>query len=440
MVSGDLSPAEKGSAMTRHSGLVPAGTAFPVLSLLRSTGRMTRTELVERTGLTRKVVTQRLEELIRAGFAEEGDVGRSTGGRAPREVRFRADGAHILVAEIAATSISVGLTDLAGTVVSEIRVEADSRSGPDETLGRIESIFDSLIADRSADSPSIYGIGIGIPGPVEISSGRPIGALSVPEWTDYPVRDRFVARYDLPVWVDNDANLMALGELREGQARGLDDVLFVKIAGGIGGAVISSGMLQRGSQGSAGEFGHVLVSEDVAERCWCGHTGCLTQVSGSDAVGEFGQLAATTGESAILAAIASQGRAIGAPEVFTAAAAGDPVSTDILTCAGRTLGSVVSVLVSGLNPSLILFDAGLVSIDDPYMDAFRTTVQGRSLPGSVSEIQFAISTLGNSAGLTGAAYMVVDELLSPSRLGLWSEHGSPVGLADLIHRAAERAT
>ncbi|WP_072686853.1 ROK family transcriptional regulator [Rhodococcus marinonascens] len=426
--------------MTRHLGLVPTDTAFPVLNLLRSAGQITRTELVERTGLTRKVVTQRLEELIRAGFAEDGDVGRSTGGRAPREVKFRADGAHILVAELAATSIAVGLTDLAGTVLSEIRAEADPHSGPDATLSHVESIFDSLIADRLVDSPSIYGIGISIPGPVEISSGRPVGALSAPEWADYPVRDRFTARYNLPVWVDNDANLMALGELREGLARGLDDVLFVKIGGGIGGAVISSGTLQRGSQGSAGEFGHVFVSEDITERCWCGHTGCLTQVAGGPALGEFGQHAATTGESPILAAISAQGRAIGAAEVFTAAAAGDPVSTDMLTRAGHTLGSVVSVLVSGLNPALILLDAGLVRIDDPYMTAFRTTVLDRSLPSAVSEIQFAISSLGNSAGLIGAAYMVVDELLSPRRLGLWSERGSPVGLADLIHRAAERTT
>jgi glucokinase-like ROK family protein len=408
---------------------------FPVIGHLRSAGRVTRAELATLTGLTRKVVAQRVEELIASGIVEEGEIARSTGGRAPREVRFRSSGANILVAELAARSITVGVTDLAGRILREVREEADPHSGPDATLGRVETLFDGLVAASEADGTPIYGIGIGIPGPVAIASGRPIGALSVPEWADYPVRDRLADRYDVPVWVDNDANLMALGELRAGVGCGHEDVLFIKIGRGIGGAIVSSGVLRRGSQGFAGEFGHTIVSSEIAEMCWCGRTGCLTQVSGSRALGRQGQAAADSGRSEILAAIRTQGRRIGAREVFAAAAAGDPTSTSILDRAGRSLGAVAAVLVSGLNPSLILLDAGLVSFGDPFMTAFQETVREKSLLNATERLQFAISPLGNSAGLVGAAFMVVDQLLSPENFPLWNDHGTPAGLANVIHGA-----
>ena len=404
-------------AMTRSARLVPSEGLFLVLGLLRAAGPITRAELTRRTGLSRKVVTQRVDELIANGLAEEGEIARSTGGRAPREVRFRAGAAHVLVAELAATSTTVGLADLGGTVLAEMHEDADPAAGPDATLERVEELFDTLLAARLQQGPPVRGIGIGIPGPVAIDTGRPVGALSVPEWADYAVRDRLSTRYDVPVCVDNDANLMALGELRAGLARGHDDVLFIKVGRGIGGAVISSGALHRGAQGLAGEFGHVFVSADVEEACWCGHTGCLTQVAGARAMGREGHRAAVDGRSAILAAIKGQGRAIGAREVFTAAAAGDPVSTEILTRAGQALGAAGSVLVSGLNPSLVLVDAGLVSMDDPFMTAFRTTILERSLPAAAQRLRFAISSLGNSAGLVGAAFVVADELLSPRLLG-----------------------
>jgi glucokinase-like ROK family protein len=418
--------------MAGPSKLIPSDSLFPVLDLLRSAGSSTRSELAGRTGLTRKVVTQRVDELLAAGFVEEGELGRSTGGRMPREVRFRTEHAHVLVAELAATSITVGLADLGGTVLTELREDADPAAGPEATLGRVEEMFDKLLAARQVDDPAVFGIGIGVPGPVAIGDGRPIGALSVPEWADHPVRDRLADRYDLPVWVDNDANLMALGELRAGLARGHRDVLFVKVGRGIGGAVIADGRLRRGTHGFAGEFGHAVVSTDVDERCWCGRTGCLTQVAGIRAIGREGRRAAGD-RSAVLAAIAAQGRTIGAREVFAAAAAGDPVSTGILTRAGAELGAACAVLVSALNPSLVLVDGGPITGDDPFMTAFRATTLERTLPAAAQHLRFALSPRGNSAGLAGAAFVVLDDLFAPGLLRKWAPHGTPAGRAGLLH-------
>ena len=170
--------------MTRPIPLVPSDSLFPVLSVLRSARQMSRSELVHRTGRSRKAVVQRVEELIASGLAEEGELGRSTGGRAPREVKFRANGANLLVAEVAATSVTVGLTDLTGTILHEVKEAAVREAGPDVTLAQVERLFDALMAARPADSPPIWGVGIGVPGPVAVATGRPIGALSIPGWAD----------------------------------------------------------------------------------------------------------------------------------------------------------------------------------------------------------------------------------------------------------------
>ncbi len=414
--------------------LVPYDSLFPVLSTLRAAGPVTTSELVDRTGLTRKVVTQRLDELVAAGLAEMGGLSRSTGGRAPREIRFVHGGGQILVAELTARTATAGLTDLAGTILAEVRDDVDPAAGPDESLTMVERLFDELLAGRPVGSPPIHGIGIGVPGPVAHDTGLPLGALAVPEWVGYPVERRLSERYGLPVWVENDANLLAIGELRAGAARGHRDVLFIKFGYGIGGAVISSGELRRGAKGFAGELGHVRVVPDGPDLCWCGLRGCLTQVVGSRALSRQGREAAADGSSPILAAIQAQGREITAREVFTAAAAGDPVSTALLAKAGELLGTVVAILVSALNPSLVLVDASLLTADDPLMTALQQTVAERALPGASQDLRFAISSLGNSAALVGAGYLVVDELFSPDLLRLWAPHGTPAGAPELLTR------
>lgn len=344
----------------------------------------------------------------------------------------------MLVAEVAATSVTAGLADLGGTVLREISAPLDPTAGPELTLERVEALFDDLVSTGQHDDPPVRGIGIGVPGPVATDTARPIGALFGPGWPDYPVRERLARRYDVPTWVDNEVNTMALGEVRAGRGQGLDDVLFIKIGTGIGGAVISSGSLVRGSRGFAGELGHVIVSDDdTARYCWCGQAGCLTQIAGARAIARRAEQAAEAGRSPILAAILAEVGSISPRKVFAAAEAGDSTSIELLTIAGESLGQVASTLVCALNPAAILIGGGVVGESDPLMTAFAATVRRRSLPGAVAELDIREAALGNSAGLIGAAHLVVDELLSPRRLALWSDRGTTVGLADVIHRGIE---
>ncbi|MGA8978643.1 MAG: ROK family protein, partial [Pedococcus sp.] len=204
-----------------------------VLDAVRSGGASTRPELANVTGLGRNVVTQRVTRLMDSGLLVEGATLRSTGGRAPRGLRFPAEAGRILVAELGATSIGVAVSDLGGTLLAEHEEEADVTVGPVTVLTRVAEVFDDLLDQLGAGAP-VWGTGIGLPGPVEFATGRPVAPPIMPGWDGFDVRGFFAGRFRAPVWVDNDVNVMALGELRDGRAKGLRDVVYVKIGSGIG--------------------------------------------------------------------------------------------------------------------------------------------------------------------------------------------------------------
>src|SRR4051812_4412234 len=254
------------------------------MDVLRTRDANTRPILTRETGLGRSVVAQRLTDLLSSGLILDAGHEMSRGGRPPRQLRFNAELGHVLVADLGATSIDVAMADLRGRILAHRSEEADIAVGPDTILGRVEVLFDELTASTPDRTGVLWGIGIGVPGPVEFSTARPVSPPIMPGWDDYAIRERLSARYDVPVWGDKDVNVMALGERAEGIARGHDDVVFIKIGTGIGAGIISHGNLQRGSYGSAGDVGHIQVVTDTDVVCRCGKVGCLEALAGGGAL------------------------------------------------------------------------------------------------------------------------------------------------------------
>ncbi|MCW2719358.1 MAG: hypothetical protein QOG20_3528 [Pseudonocardiales bacterium] len=401
-----------------------------VLDLVRWGEARTRPELGRLSGLGRTVITQRVGQLIESGLVEEGSLGPSTGGRAPRQLRFRAEAGAVLVAELGATHISVGITDLAGKLLQHREQPWDIAAGPDSSLRQVEAAFDELRA--MPGNPDIWGIGIGVPGPVEMATGRPIAPPIMPGWDGYPVRDRLSAQYGVPVCVDNEVNAMALGEYRAGLGRGVPDLVYLKLGTGIGAGLISGGRPHRGAQGCAGDVGHVAVVDDDAIVCRCGNVGCLEALAGGAALARDATAAATAGRSPMLAdRLAEQGK-LEAKDVSRAAQHGDPVSVDLLSRSGRLVGTMLATLVNFYNPSLVIIGGGVAASGDMLLAAVRQAVYRRSLPLATRDLRIARSPLDDRAGLMGAGFMVVDELFSASRIGTWITAGTPVGRPELI--------
>jgi len=216
--------------VSRQAQECPPGLV-EILDYVRRRGSCTRAQLVEATGLSRALIGQRLAALADYGLVAEGGVGPSTGGRAPRTVRFCADAGHLLVADLGATSIDVAVADLAGQILEHAAEPADIAAGPEAVLGRVEALFNECAKRADAPGP-VFGIGIGVPGPVEFDAGRPISPPIMPGWDGYDVPERF-ARFGVPVWIDNDVNVMALGEIGIDGSESEQDVLVVKVGTGI---------------------------------------------------------------------------------------------------------------------------------------------------------------------------------------------------------------
>jgi len=398
-----------------------------VLDEIRLGRSRSRSELVARTGLGRAIVAQRVGELVDRGLVTEGDVGPSTGGRPPRRLTFRADAGHVLVADLGATSIDVALTALDGRVLAHHDEPASIEAGPEAGLDRVDALFETLLRTTTGIPGRLWGVGIGVPGPVEFESGRPISPPIMPGWDGYPIRERFTERYGAPVWVDNDVNLLAMGEWRSGVAAGHDNVVVVKVGTGIGAGIISDGHIHRGAQGSAGDVGHIQVTEDPAVICRCGNIGCLEALAGGGALGRAGEAAALEGRSERLRLALHQGGSVSAQDVARAASFGDPAAVALLQSGGRRIGSMLASVVNFFNPSLVVIGGGVANSPDQFLASIREAVYRRSLPLATRDLLIQRSSLGGLAGVIGASSMVVDQLFARESIGRWIEAGDPGG-------------
>ena len=398
-----------------------------VLQRIRSGADDTRPGLALSSGLGRTVISQRVSQLIDRGLIEDGELGTSTGGRAPRRLRFVFNAGHILVAFCGATSVDVAVVDLSGTVVHEREEPWDIAVGPEKTLDRLTDLFTDLLREMPARETAIWGIGVGLPGPVEFASGRPIAPPIMPGWDGFPVREHLSARFDVPVWVDNEVNLMALGELRAGDWPTAYDLVYVKVGTGIGAGLITGGRLHRGAQGCAGDLGHVAVPGE-SKVCRCGNVGCLEAVASGAALERECRLAAEDGRSRYLADLLADEIPMTAAQVVRAAEHGDAASVQMLQRCGVLIGEVLATVVNCFNPSSIIVGGGLAHAGDRLLAPMREAVYRRSLPLATRHLRIVRSSLEDTAGVVGAAFMVIDELFSPksSSSGSTTDHRSAV--------------
>ena len=402
-----------------------------VLDLVRSRRARTRPALQAASGFGRAVVTQRVVQLIDCGLLEEGHLGPSTGGRAPRQLSLRSRAGLVLAAALGATSISVGVADLSGDLLSHHEEPNDIAVGPERTLSRVEELFDKMLSTGTWDRKDVWGVGIGVPGPVEFSAGRPVSPPIMPGWDRYPVGERLAGRYRAAAWVDNDVNLMALGELRAGLAQDQADVVYIKIGSGIGAGLISAGRLHRGAQGAAGDVGHVAVGGYDSVTCRCGNTGCLEAVAGGAAIARDGAAAAAEGGTSFLAARLAERDTLTVRDVIEAAGHGDAAAVELLNRSGDLVGQMLATLVNFYNPSLAIIGGGVAMAGDMYLAAIRQNVYRRSLPLATRDLRIVRSSNIETIGLRGAAFVVLDELFSRARLGHWINEGTPAGRPEL---------
>ncbi len=402
-----------------------------IIDYVRSARSVTRPEISEATALSRTLSTKFIDVACELNLLKNGEIGQSTGGRAPRLIDFNESAGEILVAELGATGFNVAASDLAGNLIGSTYVEANVSMGPDAVLKLVEQEFDQIVNTHKLKN--LWGIGIGVPGPVEFATGTPVSPPIMPGWDRYPIRERFSTKFKVPVWVDNDVNLMALGEHALRKDVITNELIFIKIGSGIGAGILTHGRLHRGAQGCAGDIGHISIGvSDIS--CRCGNTGCIESVAGGLAIARDAEAAASAGKSAYLSKVLKTTKKITIGDVIEGSKNGDRWCTEKIVKAGKDIGAVLATLVNFHNPSLIVIGGGVSNAGDKLLASIRESVLNRSLPLATRDLQIRLSDYPYQAGLSGAVEMVINELFESETLRRWVATGRPS--PSVIHASA----
>ncbi len=388
------------SDMTRSSALGSTG-ASELFQLLRDGRPRTRAELAAMTGLARSTVGLRLDALVELGLVGPFADAVSTGGRPPSRVALVPSARVVLGADFGAGHLNLVLTDLVGETLIGRRSLLDIADGPERVLTTMVSEADALLAELGRTRRDLIGVGIGLPGPVQFSTGRPVNPPIMPGWDGFDVPGWVRGHLDVPVLVDNDVNIMALGE-RSFAWPGVDHFLFVKVATGIGSGIISGGRLQRGAQGIAGDIGHVQVPRGAGIACHCGNVGCLEAVASGPA---------------IAAALRREGHDVaGGAEVIDLVRGGDIDAIQAVRQAGRDIGEVLTACVNLINPSTIAIGGSMAQAGEHLIAGVREVVYSRSMPLATEHLSIVQSRSGQRAAVIGASMLAIHHALSPAAI------------------------
>jgi predicted NBD/HSP70 family sugar kinase len=384
--------------MTGNLSTAGVGELF---QLLRDGVPRTRAELAKSSGLARSTVAARVDELMRMGLVAPVADAASTGGRPPSQFALNPSAKVVIAVDIGASHTTVAVTDLAGTILAQRSDTIAVSLGPEGVLSWAVDTAKELMIEVGLTRDRIAAVGIGVPGPVEYSVGRPSRPPIMPGWDAFDIPGWVQQHLEVPVLVDNDVNISALGE-RSAEWPDTDHLIFVKVATGIGAGIISDGRLLRGAQGIAGDFGHVRVARGANIPCHCGNTGCLEALASGPAIAR---------SLAELGLDAADGN-----DVVELVKGGNLDAIQAVRQAGRDLGEVLTASVSLLNPSVIVIGGAMARVGEHLIAGVREVVYRRSMPLATERLAIVQSGTGGEAAVRGASMLAVEYALSPQIL------------------------
>ena len=330
---------------------------------------------------------------------EPGEDAPSGGGRRPATLVFNPGAGVALAADLGATRSRLAVSDMAGMPVAERSRAIEIRRGPAAVLSWVDEGFAKLLAEAGARPRDVRAIGVGVPGPVELTSGHPINPPIMPGWHGYDLPRHFASSYAAPTLVDNDVNIMALGE-HQAAWPNAENLLFIKVGTGIGCGIIAGHRVHRGRDGAAGDIGHIRVSGRDDVICECGNSGCLEIVAGGRALireaRRLGSEAKTSGD--IVDLVRAQNVDV----------------VRLVRQAGRYLGEALAGLVNALNPSVIVIGGDVAEAHEQLFAGVREVVYQRSTPLATQQLEITRSVLGKRAGVVGASVLATEHVLAPA--------------------------
>jgi predicted NBD/HSP70 family sugar kinase len=368
-----------------------------VIDALRERGVASRADLARITGLSRSTVSTIVADLVDTGLAGERDGEPSEGsgaGRPPVMVSLNPSAGLAVGVDFGHRHLRVAVSDLSHTVLAETWRELNVDHSADHGLSAAAEFVDQVLDEAGADRARVIGVGMGLPAPIDRTTGTVQGASILPGWVGVDAAAEAASRFGLPVQVENDANLGALAELAWGAAKGKSEVAYIKVSTGIGAGLISGGRLQHGVGGTAGEIGHTVIA-DGGPVCRCGNRGCLETLASTRSIAEL--------------LSASRAEELSSKRVLELSAAGDAAAQRLVGDAGRAIGIAVANLCNLLNPQCVIVGGDLGAAGDVLLEPLRDTVRRNAIPSAVEDLEIVAGVLGERAELLGALALVMHE-------------------------------
>ncbi|MFL6139978.1 MAG: ROK family protein [Frankiaceae bacterium] len=355
-----------------------------VLRSLLAHGAQTQADIARRTGLSPATVSNIVRDLRTAGAVEVTPVaGRR---RAVRVSLARSTGVVVGI-DFGHRHLRVAVADLSHTVLAETSEQLDVDHSATEGLRIAVALIDRLLAEAGADRDEVVGVGMGVPGPIDTTTGA-VGSSSIlPGWVGLDPAATLREALDRPVHVDNDANLGALGEAAWGAGRGHGDVAYIKAATGVGAGLLLGGRLYRGRAGTAGEIGHTTIDEN-GDVCRCGNRGCLETYVGTPML--------------LSLLRRSHGQELTLRDVLRLATDGDVGCRRVIADAGRYIGVAVANLCNLLSPELVIVGGDLAAAGDLLLQPLRDAVRRYAIPSAAHAMRVVPGELGERAEVLGA--------------------------------------
>ncbi|WP_164958028.1 ROK family protein [Clostridium estertheticum] len=309
---------------------------------------------------------------------------------------------YVIGVDLGGTKISCALADLSGKVI-EIQVVATNASeGEIAVLNRIISVIDKVMLNKNTSKEDIKAIGIGAPGPLDARKGIIVEPANLP-FKNFDLVTPIVDKFNIPVYLDNDASVAAIGEFMFGAAKGTENMIYITVSTGIGGGAILNGQVYRGRTTNALEIGHTTVEPFSSARCNCGNLGCLEALASGTAIAKRAKDAASSNINTSLKGY----EIITAYEVFKEAENGDKVAISIRDNALRYLGIGVTNIINTFDPDIVVIGGGVSKAGEIIFDKVKEVVNERGLKTMTAGCEIVPAKLGTDAGVIGAVALAI---------------------------------
>ncbi|WP_299052312.1 ROK family protein [uncultured Nocardioides sp.] len=388
-------------------------SAGELLRLVRAGRASTRSDLRRLTGMSRTAVVTRVDTLLRAGLLLPGREEASTGGRPPGSLVFNRTAGVVLAAAVGRSRTQLAVLDLTGAELACDEADHEAGAGPATVMPDVVERLRGLLAAVPGEAP-VLGVGLSLPGSIDPALGISVDSPVVSGWDGVELAPYLEQVTRAPLWVGNDADVLALSELL-GHARTYDDLLVVKASTGLGLGIVVGGEVVRGALGGAGEIGHTPAvtapdgGADAGLPCRCGRTGCLETVAAG---------------WALVAERAARGRPVEhVRELVRLAQVGEAEARGLLRESGRRLGETLALAITLLNPSAVVVGGDMAGAYDTYLAGLRESVYARSTALATRDLVFLPSTYGDRAGVVGCGAMALEGALAPEAVDAWLTTG-----------------